>query len=126
MPPPHSGSKENEGFEDERGYNLNASFDSLPEPERPPLRHIDTYCMPECPCLSKRYTIAVLACVGNYQMFIKHQPRIFKPLIRGESPSRKCLMKRDGIESIVWGNANRHEIVNQVEVISRAFFSHFL
>ncbi|XP_015514889.1 vesicular glutamate transporter 1 [Neodiprion lecontei] len=62
--PPNRESKDNLGFEDERGYNLNASFDSLPEPERPPLRHIDTYCMPECPCLSKRYTIAVLACMG--------------------------------------------------------------
>ncbi|XP_029177031.1 vesicular glutamate transporter 1 [Nylanderia fulva] len=58
------GSKDNRGFEDERGYSRHASFESLPEPERPPLRHIDTYCMPECPCLSKRYTIASLACVG--------------------------------------------------------------
>ncbi|XP_046388397.1 vesicular glutamate transporter 1 isoform X2 [Ischnura elegans] len=38
--------------------------DSLPEPERPPLRHIDKYIRPECPCLSKRYTIAVLTCIG--------------------------------------------------------------
>ncbi|KAK2581885.1 hypothetical protein KPH14_002346 [Odynerus spinipes] len=62
MPP--EASKDNRGFEDERGYSRQASFDSLPEPERPPLRHIDTYCKPECPCLSKRYTIALLACVG--------------------------------------------------------------
>lgn len=59
------GSRENMGFDDERGYDGRASFDSLPEPERPPLRHIDTYCMPEIPCLSKRYTIAVLACIGR-------------------------------------------------------------
>ncbi|XP_034944012.1 vesicular glutamate transporter 1 [Chelonus insularis] len=57
-------SKDNMGFEDERGFDGRTSFDSLPEPERPPLRHIDTYCMPECPCLSKRYTMAVLACLG--------------------------------------------------------------
>ncbi|XP_015182880.1 PREDICTED: vesicular glutamate transporter 1 isoform X2 [Polistes dominula] len=62
MPP--EASKDNRGFEDERGYSRQASFDSLPEPARPPLRHIDTYCKPECPCLSKRYTIAVLACLG--------------------------------------------------------------
>ncbi|XP_014244679.1 vesicular glutamate transporter 1-like [Cimex lectularius] len=35
-----------------------------PEPERPPPRHIDKYIRPECPCLTKRYTVAVLACVG--------------------------------------------------------------
>ncbi|XP_033199011.1 vesicular glutamate transporter [Bombus vancouverensis nearcticus] len=61
---PREGSKDNKGFEDERGYSRQASFESLPEPERPPLRHIDTYCKPECPCLSKRYTIATLACIG--------------------------------------------------------------
>lgn len=61
----HEGSKDNRGFEGEREYSRHASFESLPEPERPPLRHIDTYCMPECPCLSKRYTIATLACVGK-------------------------------------------------------------
>ncbi|PBC30740.1 Vesicular glutamate transporter [Apis cerana cerana] len=61
---PREGSKDNKGFEDEREYSRQASFESLPEPERPPLRHIDTYCKPECPCLSKRYTIATLACIG--------------------------------------------------------------
>lgn len=58
-------SKDNKGFEDERGYSRHASFDSVPEPERPPLRHIDTYIKPECPCLTKRYTVAVLACTGK-------------------------------------------------------------
>lgn len=62
---PREGSKDNKGFEDEREYSRQASFESLPEPERPPLRHIDTYCKPECPCLSKRYTIATLACIGR-------------------------------------------------------------
>ncbi|XP_076767247.1 vesicular glutamate transporter [Xylocopa sonorina] len=61
---PREGSKDNKGFEGERAYSREASFESLPEPERPPLRHIDTYCKPECPCLSKRYTIASLACIG--------------------------------------------------------------
>jgi MFS transporter, ACS family, solute carrier family 17 (sodium-dependent inorganic phosphate cotransporter), member 6/7/8 len=38
----------------------------VPEIERPPLRHIDKYIRPECPCLSKRYTVAVLTCVGKF------------------------------------------------------------
>lgn len=38
--------------------------ESLPEIERPPLRHIDKYVRAEFPCLSKRYTVAVLTCVG--------------------------------------------------------------
>uniref|UniRef100_A0A8D8VEL3 Vesicular glutamate transporter 2.1 n=2 Tax=Cacopsylla melanoneura TaxID=428564 RepID=A0A8D8VEL3_9HEMI len=36
----------------------------IPSPERPPLRHIDKYVRPELPCLSKRYTMATLTCVG--------------------------------------------------------------
>jgi hypothetical protein len=69
MPSEHI--KENLAFEDEtlRGFNKQVSLDTLPEPERPPLRHIDTYCMPECPCLSKRYTIALLACMGKDKTF---------------------------------------------------------
>jgi hypothetical protein len=55
--------------EDEKGFvggegDLGTP-ESLPEPERPPLRHIDKYVRPECPCLSKRYTVAVLTCVGT-------------------------------------------------------------
>lgn len=38
--------------------------DELPEPERPPLRSIDRYVKAECPCLSQRYTVAVLTCLG--------------------------------------------------------------
>ena len=59
--------------EDEKGF-VTAERDlgtpeSLPEPERPPLRHIDKYIRPECPCLSKRYTVAVLTCVGTTSGF---------------------------------------------------------
>ncbi|XP_078048454.1 vesicular glutamate transporter [Augochlora pura] len=62
---PREGSKDNKGFEqEERGYSRQGSYESFAEHERPPLRHIDTYCKPECPCLSKRYTIATLACIG--------------------------------------------------------------
>ncbi|XP_076632550.1 vesicular glutamate transporter [Colletes latitarsis] len=61
---PREGSKDNQGFDGERAYSRQGSFESLPEHERPPLRHIDTYCKPECPCLSKRYTMATLACMG--------------------------------------------------------------
>lgn len=39
-------------------------LDEVPEPERPPLRPIDCYVKPECPCLSQRYTVAVLTCLG--------------------------------------------------------------
>lgn len=40
--------------------------EEFPELERPPLRKIDKYCQPECPCcsISKRYTQAVLVMVG--------------------------------------------------------------
>ncbi|XP_022913322.1 vesicular glutamate transporter 1 [Onthophagus taurus] len=42
---------------------------SISEVERPPLRHIDKYIAPECPCLSKRFTVALLACMGFIVMF---------------------------------------------------------
>ncbi|KAL0267539.1 UNVERIFIED_CONTAM: hypothetical protein PYX00_009784 [Menopon gallinae] len=43
---------------------LPGDLDDLPEPERPPLRHIDHYIKAECPCLSQRYTVALLTCIG--------------------------------------------------------------
>ncbi|XP_050541760.1 vesicular glutamate transporter 1 [Daktulosphaira vitifoliae] len=43
---------------------LQSPTESLPSPVRPPLRHIDRYIAPEIPNLSKRYTIAVLTCIG--------------------------------------------------------------
>ncbi|XP_077287741.1 vesicular glutamate transporter [Arctopsyche grandis] len=52
-----------EGYEKTFGAGA-GSPESLPSPERPPLRHIDKYVRPECPCLSKRFTIAVLTCIG--------------------------------------------------------------
>jgi ACS family sodium-dependent inorganic phosphate cotransporter-like MFS transporter 6/7/8 len=47
------------------GGEIPITPEALPEPERPPLRHIDKYIRPECPCLSTRYTIAMLACIGT-------------------------------------------------------------
>ncbi|CAH0768421.1 unnamed protein product [Bemisia tabaci] len=47
---------------DEAG--LDFASENLPEIERPPLRHIDKYIAPECPCLTKRYTMSVLTCLG--------------------------------------------------------------
>ena len=44
----------------------------MPLPERPPLRPIDKYIKPECPCLSKRYTVAVLTCLGMLNNFTHH------------------------------------------------------
>ena len=38
-----------------------ASFEEI---ERPPLRKIDKYCKAQCPCMSARYTIATMACIG--------------------------------------------------------------
>lgn len=38
-----------------------ASFDEI---ERPPLRHIDKYMPAQCPCLSARFTIATMTCIG--------------------------------------------------------------
>ncbi|XP_063241946.1 vesicular glutamate transporter 1 [Bacillus rossius redtenbacheri] len=55
-------SEDEKGFVDAEGEL--GTPESLPEPERPPLRHIDKYVRPECPCLSKRYTVALLTCVG--------------------------------------------------------------
>jgi len=47
------------------GMNL-SNPEEFPELERPPLRKIDKYCQPECPCcnISKRYTQALLVMVG--------------------------------------------------------------
>ncbi|KAI8125668.1 Vesicular glutamate transporter 1 [Lucilia cuprina] len=38
-----------------------ASFEEI---ERPPLRKVDKYCRAQCPCMSARYTIATMACIG--------------------------------------------------------------
>lgn len=40
---------------------------SLPELERPPLRKIDQYISPDCPCcnMTKRFTVAILASIGK-------------------------------------------------------------
>jgi ACS family sodium-dependent inorganic phosphate cotransporter-like MFS transporter 6/7/8 len=37
---------------------------SFEEMERPRLRHVDTYCPAQCPCLSARFTVALMACIG--------------------------------------------------------------
>nr|CAG4650107.1 EOG090X04X8 [Sida crystallina] len=55
--------------EDDKGFVTTGDLgspESLPELERPPLRKIDKYIQPECPCcnITKRYTIALLASVG--------------------------------------------------------------
>lgn len=51
-------------FDDKQGVRMEDIPDDLPEPERPPLRHIDHYIKAELPCLSQRYTVAVLTCMG--------------------------------------------------------------
>lgn len=54
------------GGGNERMYddNLPESPMSFEEIERPPLRHIDKYLKAELPCLSQRYTVALMACLG--------------------------------------------------------------
>jgi len=48
------------------GDSSTALPEEYPDLDRPPLRKIDKYCQPECPCcnISKRYTQAVLVMVG--------------------------------------------------------------
>ena len=48
------------------------SPESLPELERPPLRKIDMYIRPDCPCcnMTKRYTVAFLASIGKFNRFL--------------------------------------------------------
>lgn len=65
---PQQGGYEQMGGADSDGRmyddNLPESPMSFEEIERPPLRHIDKYTKAECPCLSQRYTVAVMACLG--------------------------------------------------------------
>lgn len=51
--------------------------DELPM-QRPPLRTIDKYVRPECPCLTKRYTVAVLTCCGEFHFIVSVFTRITK------------------------------------------------
>lgn len=51
-------------------FGLQSPTESLASPVRPPLRHIDKYIKPEIPNISKRYTIAILTCVGKYYAFL--------------------------------------------------------
>lgn len=40
--------------------------------EMPPLRKIDQYMLPDCPCcnISKRYTMSILASVGEFTIYL--------------------------------------------------------
>lgn len=48
-------------YADDGGGDTPMSFEEI---ERPPLRHIDKYVRAECPCLTTRYTIAMMTCMG--------------------------------------------------------------
>lgn len=52
---------ETDGGEYDEGRDSPASFDEI---ERPPLRHVDKYCRAECPCMTTRYTVAMMTCLG--------------------------------------------------------------
>lgn len=58
-------------------FGLQSPTESLPSPVRPPLRHIDQYINPEIPNLSKRYTIAILTCIGKYELIFASETIIF-------------------------------------------------
>jgi len=62
----HSGVDQTVKSADDYAETDLANPDEYPELERPPLRKIDKYCQPECPCcnLTKRYTQAILVAVG--------------------------------------------------------------
>nr|CAG4646208.1 EOG090X04X8 [Macrothrix elegans] len=66
QPTPFSKQENEKGFITTEGGAELGSPESLPELERPPLRKIDQYIRPDCPCcnMSKRYTVAMLASVG--------------------------------------------------------------
>lgn len=49
------------GFANDGGGDSPMSLDDI---ERPPLRQVDKYIKAECPCLSTRYTIALMTCFG--------------------------------------------------------------
>ncbi|CAG4990074.1 unnamed protein product [Parnassius apollo] len=57
---------------EQKGYDQMYDGEDLetpPSPDRPPPRPIDKYIRAECPCLSARYTVALLACFGFSIMF---------------------------------------------------------
>ncbi|XP_060803924.1 vesicular glutamate transporter 1 [Amyelois transitella] len=57
---------------EQKGYDQMYDGEDLetpPSPNRPPPRPIDKYVRAECPCLSARYTVALLACFGFSIMF---------------------------------------------------------
>lgn len=63
------GSQEKRAASTEHGPNDDDSPESEPDPDRPPLRQIDKYIRPECSCLTKRATVALLSCLGFIIMF---------------------------------------------------------
>lgn len=46
-----------------------SSPESIQSVERPPLRYVDMYIMPEIPGITKRNTVALLSCMGFIIMF---------------------------------------------------------
>lgn len=65
QPNPFSKQENEKGFVTGEGGRVGTP-QSLPELERPPLRKIDQYISPDCPCcnMTKRFTVAILASIG--------------------------------------------------------------
>lgn len=55
------GQMDGDGQYADDGAESPASFEEI---ERPPLRHVDKYCRAECSCLTTRYTVAMMTCIG--------------------------------------------------------------
>ncbi|GBP49654.1 Vesicular glutamate transporter 1 [Eumeta japonica] len=55
----------------QKGYDQfdGDDMESPPSPDRPPPRPIDKHLRAQCPCLTVRYTVALLACFGFSIMF---------------------------------------------------------
>ncbi|CAB3380348.1 Hypothetical predicted protein [Cloeon dipterum] len=98
--PPHLGyNKAEEASFGPGGGELPGTPQSAPEIERPPLRHIDKYIRPECPCLSKRYTVAVLTCVG---FVISFGMRCNMGMAKLQFEHREKTNGSDGVAPIKW------------------------
>ncbi|XP_059478768.1 vesicular glutamate transporter 1 [Neocloeon triangulifer] len=99
VPPPNLGYNKAEEATFGPGGDLPGTPNSAPEIERPPLRHIDKYIRPECPCLSKRYTVAVLTCVG---FIISFGMRCNMGMAKLQFEHREKSNSSDGVAPIKW------------------------
>lgn len=94
----HDGPGGGRTYDDDRPDSP-ASFEEI---ERPPLRKIDKYCKAECPCMSARYTIATMACIGFMIAFG----------MRCNMSAAKLKGEHNGVSEMVW-----RSVENQISAI---------